>query len=63
VAHAFDLAVLDIGDAAAFSIGAHPKMLLFNRVLGLQEGAALPDIERWFGSRGCTFAVSIRHGD
>jgi hypothetical protein len=62
VAHAFDLAVLDIGDAAAFSIGAHPKMLLFNRVLGLQEGAALPDIERWFGSRGCTFAVSIRHG-
>lgn len=62
VAHAFDLAVLDLGDAAAFSIGAHPKMLLFNRVLGLQGQAALPDIERWFGSRGCTLAISIRLG-
>jgi hypothetical protein len=28
VLRAFDLAVLDLGDAAAFSIGAHPKMLL-----------------------------------
>jgi hypothetical protein len=60
VADAFDLAVLDLGDAAAFSIGAHPKMLLFNRVLGLQGDAALPDIERWFASRGCSFAVSLR---
>lgn len=62
VAQAFDLAVLDLGDAAAFSIGAHPKMLLFNRVLGLEGDAALPDIERWFGSRGCTFALSVRPG-
>lgn len=62
VAHAFDLGVLDLGDAAAFSIGAHPKMLLFNRVLGLEGDAALADIERWFASRGCTFAVSIRAG-
>jgi len=62
VAHAFDLAVLGLGDTAAFSIGAHPKMLLFNRVLSLQGDAALPDIERWFDSRGCTFAVSVRPG-
>ncbi len=63
VLRAFDLAVLDLGDAAAFSIGAHPKMLLFNRVLGLEEGdAALPQIERWFASRGCTFALSLRTG-
>ncbi len=60
VEQAFDLAVLDLGDAAAFSIGAHPRLLLFNRVLGLQGEAALPDIERWFGSRGCTFAISVR---
>jgi hypothetical protein len=46
VARAFELAVLDLGDAAAFSIGAHPTMLLFNRVLGLEADAALPDIER-----------------
>ena len=62
VAHAFELGVLDLGDAAAFSIGAHPRMLLFNRVLGLDGDVALPDIERWFASRGCTFAVSIRAG-
>ncbi len=63
VLRALDLAVLDLGDAAAFSIGAHPKMLLFNRVLGLEEGdAALPQIERWFASRGCTFALSLRTG-
>jgi hypothetical protein len=62
VMDAFDLAVLDLGDAAAFSIGAHPKMLLFNRVLGLEGDGALPDIERWFASRGCTFAVSLHAG-
>jgi hypothetical protein len=62
VAHAFDLAVLDLGDAAAFSIGAQPKRLLFNRVVGLQVGTALPDVERWFASRRCTFAVSVRSG-
>ena len=62
VANAFDLAVLDLGDAAAFSIGAQPKGLLFNRVLGLQVDTALPDIERWFASRRCTFAVSVRSG-
>ncbi len=62
VADAFDLAVLDLGGPAAFSIGAHPKMLLFNRALGLQGDAALPEIEHWFGSRGCRFAVSVRPG-
>lgn len=62
VAHALDLAVLDLDDAAAFSIGAHPKMLLFNRVLGLEGDAALPEIERWFAARGCAFAVSTRAG-
>ncbi len=62
VVRALDLAVLDLGDAAAFSIGAHPKMLLFNRVLGLEGDAALPQIERWFASRGCTFALSLRTG-
>ena len=62
VARAFDLAVLDLGYAAAFSIGAHPKMLLFNRVLGLEADAALPDIERWFASRRCIFAVSTHAG-
>jgi GNAT superfamily N-acetyltransferase len=62
VANAFDLEVLELGEAAAFSIGSHPKMLLFNRVLGLGGDAPLPDIERWFASRGCTFAVSSRPG-
>jgi hypothetical protein len=62
VADAFKLAVLDLGGAAAFSIGAHPKMLLFNRVLGTQDDTALPELEEWFGSRRCTFAVSVRPG-
>jgi GNAT superfamily N-acetyltransferase len=62
VARALELAVLDLGDAAAFSIGAHPKMLLFNRVLGLEADVALPDIERWFASRRCIFAVSTHAG-
>ncbi len=62
VTYAFDLAVLDLDDAGAFSIGAHPKMLLFKRVLGLEEDAPLPEIERWFAGRGCTFAVSLRAG-
>jgi GNAT superfamily N-acetyltransferase len=62
VVQAFDLAVLDLCDAAAFSIGAYPSMLLFNRVLGLERDAALPNIERWFASRECTFAISLRAG-
>jgi hypothetical protein len=62
VARAFDLAVLDLGDTAAVSIGAQPTRLLFNRVVGLEEDAALPEIERWFTSRGCGFAVSVRLG-
>jgi hypothetical protein len=62
VVRAFALAALDLGDAAAFSIGAHPKMLLFNRVLGLEGHEVLPDIERWFASRRCTFAISVRPG-
>jgi hypothetical protein len=62
LADAFKLAVLDLGGAAAFSIGAHPKMLLFNRVLGMQDDTALPELEEWFGSRRCTFAVSVRPG-
>jgi GNAT superfamily N-acetyltransferase len=60
VAAAFDLAVLDLDGAAAFSIGAHPTMLLFNRVLGLDDYAPLPDLEAWFGSRRCSFAISVR---
>jgi hypothetical protein len=62
VVRAFALDALDLGDAAAFSIGAHPKMLLFNRVLGLEGDEVLPDIERWFGSRRCMFAISVRSG-
>jgi len=58
VADAFELAVLDFGGAAAFSIGAQPKLLLFNRVLGLQDDTAVPKLEEWFGLRRCTFAVS-----
>jgi hypothetical protein len=62
VADAFELAVLDLGGAAAFSIGAQPKMLLFNRLLGMQDDTALPELEEWFGSRRCTFAVSVQPG-
>ncbi len=62
VADAFELAVLDLGGAAAFSIGAHPKLLLFNRVLGMQDETEVPKLEEWFGSRRCTFAVSVRPG-
>ena len=60
VAQVFDLDVVDLDGAAAFSIGAHPDMHLFNRVLGLEDAAHLPDLEAWFGSRGCSFAISVR---
>ena len=62
VAEVFDLAVLQLGGPAAFSIGARPTMLLFNRVLGLDDDARLPDLEAWFGSRRCAFAISVRPG-
>jgi hypothetical protein len=58
VADAFDLAVLQLGGPTAFSIGAQPAMLLFNRVLGLDDAARLPDLEAWFGTRGCAFAIA-----
>jgi GNAT superfamily N-acetyltransferase len=57
-----ELAVLDLGGGAAFSIGARPKALLFNRVLGLEDDTALQKLEEWFGSRRCTFVVSVRPG-
>jgi hypothetical protein len=53
-----DLAVLELDEGAAFSIGAEPKPLLFNRVLGLADDGALPEIERWSASRDCPLAVS-----
>lgn len=62
VAHAIGLAVLDLGEGAAFSIGARPKGLLFNRVLGLEDDARLAEIAEWYGSRGCTFVVSLVPG-
>ena len=57
-----ELAVLDLGGGAAFSIGARPKAPLFNRVLGLEDDTALHELEEWFGSRMCTFVVSVRPG-
>jgi hypothetical protein len=62
VAQVFDLDVFDLDGPAAFSIGAHPKMHLFNRVLGLEDADPLPDLEAWFGSRRCSFAISVRPG-
>jgi hypothetical protein len=59
---AFDLAVLELGGPAAFSIGAYPSVLLFNRVLGLDDDSRLPDLEAWFGGRRCTFAISVHPG-
>lgn len=62
VADELDLAVLDLGGAAAFSVGAHPNVRLFNRVLGLDDAARLSHVEEWFASRRCTFAVSLVPG-
>jgi hypothetical protein len=62
VADAFDLALFQLGGPAAFSIGAYPNMLLFNRVLGLDDDARLPDLEAWFDSRRCAFTISVRPG-
>jgi len=62
VGDAVDLAVFQLGGPAAFSIGAYPNMLLFNRVLGLDDDARLPDLEAWFDSRKCAFAISVRTG-
>lgn len=55
-----DLAVLEFDEGAAFSIGAEPKPLLFNRVLGLRDVGPLPELERWRASRDCPLAVSAR---
>ena len=59
VADELDLAVLELEDGAAFSIGAEPKPLLFNRVLGLTDHGALLQLERWSTSRDCPLAVSL----
>ena len=61
-AEELDLAVLELDDAAAFSIGIDPKPLLFNRAIGLVESAQLRNVEQWFRSRGCPLAVSIVPG-
>jgi hypothetical protein len=57
-----DLAVFPLDDGAAFSVGADPKPLLFNRVLGLVDGTQLEDVEHWSRSRGSPLAVSVRPG-
>ncbi len=62
LARELDLAVLRLGDGASFSIGAHPEMALFNRVLGVDDATRLPELEEWFGSRGCAFVVSATPG-
>jgi GNAT superfamily N-acetyltransferase len=62
VTEAFALAVLELDGATAFSIGALQNQLLFNRVLGLESDAPLPELESWFGSRECSFAISLRPG-
>ena len=58
VADGLDLAVLELDDGAAFSVGAEPKPLLFNRVLGLADDGPLSELERWSTSRNCPLAVS-----
>ena len=60
VADELDLAVLSIDDGAAFSIGADPKPLLFNRALGLANSARVMEVEQWFRSRNCPLVVSVR---
>ena len=60
VGDAFDLAVFELSGPAGFSIGAFPSMLLFNRVLGLDDETRLPELEAWFDSRRCSFAISAR---
>lgn len=62
VAKELDLAVLELDEGAAFSVGAEPKPLLFNRVLGLADDRPLPELERWSRSRGCPLVVSVRPG-
>jgi hypothetical protein len=62
VAQVLNLDVIDLDGPAAFSIGAYPNMHLFNRVLGLEETAPVPDVQAWFGSRRCSYAISVRPG-
>ena len=59
VANELDLAVLELDGGAAFSIGAEPKPLLFNRALGLTDHDPLPELERWSRSRDCPLAISV----
>jgi hypothetical protein len=57
-----DLALLEVGGATAFSVGAEPKPLIFNRVVGLADEGALPELVHWAASRGCPLAVPLRQG-
>jgi GNAT superfamily N-acetyltransferase len=57
-----DLAVLELDEGAALSVGAEPKPLLFNRALGLADEGALSELEHWSRSRDCPLAVSLRPG-
>jgi hypothetical protein len=62
VADELDLAVCVVDGGTAFSIGAEPKPLLFNRALGLVDSARVAELEQWFRSRNCPLAVSVRPG-
>ena len=62
VAAELDLDVLLLDEGAAFSVGAEPKPLLFNRALGLVDAGSLSEVERWSASRGCPLAVSLPAG-
>ena len=57
-----DLAVLELDGATAFSVGADPKPLIFNRVVGLVDDAPLPQLERWCAQRRCPLVVPLQPG-
>lgn len=57
-----DLAVLELDGATAFSVGAEPKPLIFNRIVGLADEGPLAELERWFASRSCPLAIPLQPG-
>lgn len=62
VARELGLASVDVDGGIAVSTTAMPQSRLFNRVLGVEDAAPLAELESWYRSRGCTFAVTVVPG-
>lgn len=53
---------MDVDGGIAVSTTAMPQSRLFNRVLGVEDPAPLAELDSWYRSRGCAYAVTVVPG-